>query len=298
VKSPLSTIGRGARTLLVLALLAAGGCRGGDMTGAETDAWKRHLPVPFRVIAHRGASAYAPENTLPAFERALEVGASEVELDVQLSRDGALVLFHDRTLDGKTNLTGAVRNHTADALRSADIGSWFDAQHPGIEERFAGTGLATLDELFERFGAQLHYHVEIKTSEEAVPALLLARVAAFGLADRVIVSSFRDDQLRRVRALDQRIPICRLIEKRSGRPEAYLLSRGDIDDAVRERFDRVGVHSGDLDRELVRYAHERGLEIRAWGIGGPEDIEGIVTTGANGLTVDWPDVVFGMLAAP
>ena len=117
MKSPLSTTRQGTRTLLVLALLATGGCHGGDVTGAETDAWKRHLPVPFRVIAHRGASAYAPENTLPAFERALELGASEVELDVQLSRDGALVLFHDRTLDGKTNLSGAVRDHTADALR-------------------------------------------------------------------------------------------------------------------------------------------------------------------------------------
>ncbi len=298
MKPPPSAIAYGTRMLLALALLAPAGCQGGDVMGTATGARKRPLPVPFRVIAHRGASAYAPENTLLAFERALELGASEVELDVQLSRDDVLMLFHDRTLDEKTNLTGRVRDHAADALRGADIGSWFDDQHPGVEERFAGTGLATLDELFERFGARLHYHIEIKNSEEAIPRLLLERIAAFGLGQRVIVTSFRHDQLRRVRALDTRVPICRLLEKRSGRPEAYLLSRGDIDDAVRERFDRVGVHVGDLDRELVAYAHERGLEIRAWGIGGPQDVERIVAAGANGMTVDWPDVALAMLAQP
>ncbi len=266
--------------------------------GTATGVRKRPLPVPFRVIAHRGASAYAPENTLPAFERALEVGAAEVELDVQLSRDDVLVLFHDRTLDRKTNLSGRVRDHTADALRGADIGSWFDDQHPAVEERFAGTGLATLDDLFERFGDRLHYHVEIKSSEEALPRLLLERIAAFGLGERVIVTSFRNDALRRVRALDERVPICRLLEKRVGRPDASLLSRRDIDDAVRERFDRVGVHLEDLNRDLVRYAHGRGLEIRAWGIGDPQDVERIVAAGANGMTVDWPDVVLAILAKP
>ncbi len=298
MKPPRSAIVYRARWMLAMALLAPAGCQGGDVTGTATGARKRPLPVPFRVIAHRGASAYAPENTLPAFERALEVGAAEVELDVQLSRDDVLVLFHDRTLDRKTNLTGRVRDHAADALRGADIGSWFDDQRPGFDKRFAGIGLATLDDLFERFGARLHYHVEIKSSEEALPRLLLERIAAFGLGERVIVTSFRNDSLRRVRALDARVPICRLLEKRVGRPEAHLLSRGDIDDAVRERFDRVGVHVGDLDHELVRYAHDRGLEIRAWGIGGPEDVERIVAAGANGMTVDWPDVALAILAKP
>ncbi len=133
MKPPRSAIVYRARWMLAMALLAPAGCHGGDVTGTATGARKRPLPVPFRVIAHRGASAYAPENTLPAFERALEVGAAEVELDVQLSRDDVLVLFHDRTLDRKTNLTGRVRDHAADALRGADIGSWFDDQRPGVD---------------------------------------------------------------------------------------------------------------------------------------------------------------------
>ena len=298
MESPRRSTSFRAGALLALALATAAGCVGGEVTGADDSARRQALPDPFRVIAHRGASAYAPENTLPAFVLAVEVGASEVELDVQLSRDGVLVLFHDRTLDAKTNLSGSVRDHGVDALRGADIGSWFDAEHPALEERFAGTGIATLDELFERFGARLKYHVEIKSPAETVPQLLLERIAAFGLGEQVIITSFRDDQLRRMRALDERIAICRLLEKRAGRPEAYLLSRGDIDDAVRERFDMVGLHIGDLDRELVGYAHERGLEIRAWGIGGPEDVERVVAAGANGMTVDWPDVAFAIVAKP
>ena len=93
------------------------------------------LPRPFHVIAHRGASAEAPENTLPAFERALALGVVEVELDVQLSRDGVPVLFHDRTLDEKTPLRGPVRDHSAQELTRADVGSWFDRARPGSGRR-------------------------------------------------------------------------------------------------------------------------------------------------------------------
>lgn len=103
---------------------------------------------PVRVIAHRGASAYAPENTLPAFRRALELGTEEVELDAQLSRDGVVVAFHDRSLERKTSGRGRVRDHEWEALRALEIGTWFDAAHPEASARYAGTRLASLAEIF------------------------------------------------------------------------------------------------------------------------------------------------------
>ena len=112
------------------------------------------FPAPFHIIAHRGASAQAPENTLAAFERARESGAFEVELDVMLSADDVLVLFHDATLDLKTNLSGRVRDYPAAEVLEAEIGSWFDETHPGVEPRYAGTTLTTLSELFGRFGRE------------------------------------------------------------------------------------------------------------------------------------------------
>ena len=134
---------------------------------------RRSLPRrwhgPFNVIAHRGVSADAPENTLPAFARALEIGVVEVELDAQLSSDGVPVLFHDGTLDAKTPLRGQVRDHTATDLLGADIGSWFDRTHPSETRRFAGTRLTTLRAVFETFGARLRYHVELKTTSRQHP---------------------------------------------------------------------------------------------------------------------------------
>lgn len=238
------------------------------------------VALPFHVIAHRGASAEAPENTVAAFERARQQGAVAVELDVQLSRDGVLVLFHDARLDEKTDLTGAVREHDAEALLRADIGSWFDATHPQAPERYAGTPLVTLDALFGHFGDAFHYHVELKSREPTLPERVLGVVQARGLASRVTITSFHLELLRRVRALD------------AGMPIAWLLSEPDtalVDQAAREDFQMVGFPAAALDAGLVGHARRRGLEIRAWRVKTPELMEHAIRVGANGMTIDWPD---------
>jgi len=237
-------------------------------------------PRPFRVIAHRGASAYAPENTLPAFFRALELGAREVELDVQLSRDDVLVLFHDKTLEGKTGRAGRVRDLTADELREVEVGSWFDATHPEVTARYAGTRLATLDDIFRSFGAAFYYHVEIKAPEPRIPELVLGEIAAFELRERVTITSFEREQLDRVRALDADIPITWIL--RGDSP-------GDIDAAARARFDGVAVEASKLTPELVARARALGLEIRAHRVRDDADMEHAIRVGSNGMTTDWPD---------
>ena len=252
------------------------------------------FPRPFHVIAHRGASAYAPENTLPAFRRALELGAFEVELDVQLSRDDALVLFHDADLERKTTRTGRVRDYPVADLRETDIGAWFDREHPEIEEKFAGTTLITLGELFDDFGRRLHYHTEIKGPEPEIPERLVRAIESRGLADRVTVTSFHFEQLERVRRTGWRGPVCWLLPKRADLPEPTPtqfadMQRGWIDRAVAAAFTQVGVRASDLSPELVRTAHASGLEVRAFGIKSDEDMERAIATGSNGMTINWPD---------
>jgi glycerophosphoryl diester phosphodiesterase len=262
------------------------------------------------VIAHRGASAHAPENTLPAFRRALELGAFEVELDVQLSRDDVLMLFHDSTLDAKTGLEGPVRAHDASALRAAEIGSWFDREHPEMPWKFAGTRLIALEDLFATFGAELYYHVEIKGPEEAIPRLLLERAAAQGLERRVTVTSFSPEQLERVRALDPGIATGlllgsarrlrkagRLQEGPEGGASLVALHRHWIDRAARAGFNQVGLRSRDLTREVVTHGHARGLEVRAWGVGTSEDMEHAIQVGSNGMTIDWPERLIRRMVA-
>lgn len=237
---------------------------------------------PFHVIAHRGASAEAPENTPPAFERARALGAEEVELDVQLSRDGEVVLFHDDDLAEKTDLAGRVRDHDAEALRRADIGSWYDATHPEAPRRYAGTGLATLAEVFDRFEDAFHYHVEIKSAEPELPDRVLALAVARNLASHLTVTSFQVEQLLRVRRAAPHVRTAWLLED-PGRGVAA------IDRAAREGFHMVAFRAAELTRELVERAHARGLEIRAWKVRSGEEMERVIRLGANGMTIDWPD---------
>ena len=278
----------------------AGGCRISGPSAA--------LGRPFRVIAHRGASGYAPENTLPAFERALELGAFEVELDVQLSRDGVLVLFHDRILDDKTDASGTVRDHDAEELRQVEIGIWFDREHHASGRRYAGTKLATLRELFAHFGDRLYDHIEIKALEESIPALVLDLVREFRLEKRVTITSFDWEQLARTRALDARIPVCLLLRDEdvlleeaassadlSG-ADLLTLQRHWVDRAGRARFDQVAIAARDLSAEVVAYAHAQGLELRAWGVRSRADMLKARRLGTNGMTINWPDRLLQLLA--
>jgi len=256
---------------------------------------------PFRIIAHRGASAYAPENTMPAFEKALALGAREVELDVQQTRDGAVILFHDEELAPKTGGQGRVRDHDLAALRELEVGTWFDGAHPEVEARFAGTGLITLAELFGRFGSKLFYHIEIKSDEPELPAKVLALVEASALGSHVMITSFRKEQLVRTRGLDAKVPISLLVggegtlrrDEESGEDRASAslatLQRRWIALARDARFDQVGFPSVEMSEALVRYARRERLEIRAYRIKSREDMEHAVSIGANGMTINWPD---------
>lgn len=251
------------------------------------------MPAP-HVIAHRGASADAPENTLPAFQRALELGVDGVELDVQLSRDGVLVVFHDATLDAKTDRTGRVCDHSARELQGADIGSWFDRERArsGAGSRYAGTGLATLDQVLGRFGTRLAYQVEIKSPEPELPALLLESVRARGVEGRTTVTSFDASSLARVRALDAGIPLCLLLDRRSrldlGAESPVEVQRGWVERAARERFDQIGIAAEDLAPEVVAQVGKCGLSVRVWRIRNDADVERAIGIGCVGFTTDWP----------
>ena len=286
---------------LGIALLVAscGGVSGSSPRPQTPEPGTALSPRTFHVIAHRGASAIAPENTLPAFDRARELGAFEVELDVQLSSDGVLILFHDAALDAKTDRSGAVRDHTAAELEATDIGAWFDRTHSDVKERWAGTTLARLESLFQRHGRDLYYHVEIKAGDEAIPRLVLDLTREHGLRDRVTVTSFRFEQLERLRALDPDLPIGLLIRRHSpleagrgtaGRRGGLLARQKDrVDAAASAGFQQVAVAVPDLTPEIVAFARARGLEIRAYGVKGDRDMDRAIELGVDGMTTDRPD---------
>lgn len=266
-------------------------------------------PAPFRVIAHRGASAYAPENTLAAFDRALLQGACEVELDVRFSADDQVMVFHDATLDRKTPLSGPVRHYSADVLRRTDIGLWFDREHPEMHERFAGTCLVDLDAVFERLGDRVRYHIEIKGWDDLLPLRLLERIDAHDLAERTTITSFSIRPLRAIRRVREQIPICFLLRDAHDavrtaefRPELEGASPEAVHDywidaAADAGFQQVGVRAADAAPRTLARAADRDLVVRGWGVRDESDLERLVRLGAVGATVDWPDRAFAWLAA-
>lgn len=252
----------------------------------------------FRVIGHRGAAGLAPENTLEALARAAETGVAEVEIDVRLSRDGVVVLFHDPFLGGKTQLRGTVADHDLAELRQAEIGTWFDRHHPNFPRRYAGTRLATLDEALARFGPRFLWHIELKTDEEALPGAVLDAVRRAGVEDRVIVISFRLVQLQRMHELAPGMQLCQLLGPRAGEREDQpdLTPRELIDRAAEEGFAMVGIPGRRLRPSLVAHAHERGLVIRAYDTNSGSQLPRLVEMGVDGATVDRPDRALAWLA--
>jgi glycerophosphoryl diester phosphodiesterase len=262
----------------------------------------------FRLIAHRGASAHAPENTLAAFEKALAMGAREVELDVRLSADDRVVVFHDDRLDPKTPLEGRVKHYDLALLERADLAPWFERTHPDEPVALGETCIPRLETVFERLGQQVHYHVELKGWDALLPLRVMRLVDAYGLEGHVTLTSFSMRPLLEIRKLDPAVPITFLLRDAADalrsaefRPELEQRSLAEVHDywittAAEAGFQLVGVRAADLREETVRQARVRGLSVRAWGIRHESDLLHAVQCGAIGATVDWPARARGILA--
>ncbi len=139
-------------------------------------------PPDFMVIAHRGASSYAPENTLAAFDLAIRMGVNHIELDVHSTGDGHVVVIHDDTVDRTTNGSGLVGSHKLAALQVLDAGSWFG-------DKFAEERIPTLGEVLERCKGRVHVHTEIKGHAADLTRRTADSVRRHGMADQVTITA-------------------------------------------------------------------------------------------------------------
>ena len=227
----------------------------------------------FTNIAHRGASAYAPENTLAAFDKALDLGAGHVEFDVHFSADGQVVVIHDDTVDRTTNGSGAVASLTLAQLKRLDAGSWFAA-------RFSEEPIPALGELLERYKGRLQFHIEVKGQAEHLSEKTIDLVRGYGWADSVTIISFQKERLEEARAYAPEIP-------------AGLLA-SEVDELMVEQARQMGLaeicpHADFLDTGLVEKLHQKGFMVRAWGVPDEEVMRGVVAAGADGMIIDFPD---------
>src|SRR5712692_9514611 len=153
----------------------------------------------FMVIAHRGASSYAPENTFAAFDLAIQMGVNHIELDVHSTRDSHIVVTHDDTVDRTTNGAGPVTSHTLAALKALDAGSWF-------EGTFSGERIPTFSEVLQRYKARLHIHTEIKGHSAHLSQRTADLVRRHGMAGQVTITSFQRTRLEEARAHAPELP--------------------------------------------------------------------------------------------
>lgn len=154
------------------------------------------------VFAHRGLSSLYPENSLAAFQAAVDIGCPGIELDIHLCASGELVVFHDDTTSRITGVDGRVEEMDLAALKKLDIGSWMDP-------RFSAERILTLDELFSHMGTSVYWDIEIKCrvkEDTGIASALSALIDAHGLADRVAASSFNPFPLKYLKALRKDIP--------------------------------------------------------------------------------------------
>lgn len=227
------------------------------------------------IIAHRGASGYTPENTMAAFERAVQLGAGFIETDLHLTRDARFVAIHDDTLERTSNGRGPVRDHTLAELRALDVGLWYDRQ-------FAGQQIPTLEEILAF--ARKHdvvFYLEIKhgaawgMDHALVGALQNAENAA-----RTVVISFDPSTLAPLPKLDPGIMMGLLVDK--AQPN---LVKAATELGARQLCPRANL----ITRELVDRAHAADLQVVAWTVNDPGQMRSLIQTGVDGIMTDRPD---------
>jgi glycerophosphoryl diester phosphodiesterase len=236
------------------------------------------VPVPrrFRIIAHRGASGYGPENTMAAFRLAKEMGAREVELDVQFSKDSALMVCHDTEFSRYGHPGKRIERLTRAQLQALDMGAWFG------NGEYAGARMIALDELFDNFKTRFIYHVEIKTPAPGLSSALLACIEKYGLQSSVFITSFHFDALAATYALSHRIPLGWLVRKDGFSAKA-------IQEAAAAGFSQICPAARDVTPARVAAAHRRIREVRAHSVSTREDMMRVIAAGCDGLTINWPD---------
>lgn len=239
------------------------------------------------VVAHRGASKQAPENTMEAFRLGVAAGADAIELDVHLTVDGQLAVIHDETLDRTTDRTGAVVERTMDEIREADAGATFvrpdDSGFP-----FAGRGLTvpTLPEVLEWLPDDVGLVIEIKARAAADAVVAAVRDHSVRSSGRLVVISFDEHAIERVRELDREI-----------RTGYLLVPTQPVEPALvwATEHGHTGVFpwEGDLGIDplpIMAQAQIYGREVGCYVVNDPERMQHLAACGLWGFVTDVPDV--------
>ncbi len=235
------------------------------------------IRIKTKIIAHRGASKYAPENTMPAFELAYQMNADGIETDIQLTKDGVPILIHDEELGRTTNGFGFVKDYELYELQKLDAGMYFS-------KKFIGTRILTLDEFLQwAKDKPLYLNLELKNNKidyEDIEIKVLDAIYKYKLKDRTTISSFNAASIQRLRRLDKSIDIALLRSRSHGNLAHYAKGLGASSLHIRYNL---------LNKALVKSSEVLNLPIRVYTVNRSINIWKCLKLNIDGIITDMPD---------
>ncbi|MDQ6714573.1 MAG: glycerophosphodiester phosphodiesterase, partial [Actinomycetota bacterium] len=251
-------------------------------------------PTPI-AIAHRGGAEEFPENTLPAFDAAVELGYTHLETDAHLSADGVVFSFHDHILDRVTDRSGRLSKVSSAEIREADAAYHFSPDGTTHPLRGTGVRVPTMEEVLTRWPG---VYVNIDTKSDAVVEPLVDLLRRLDAFHRVCIGSFSDDRLRRVRRLAQRA-VCTSMGP-GAVTTAWLASRTGRMPRLQADCVQVPVRARRLvvvDRWFVDSAHRAGLQVHVWTIDDETEMRAVLDLGVDAIMTDRPRLLRDVLTA-
>lgn len=229
----------------------------------------RPQPYPVKVIAHRGYSSVAPENTLAAIQAAIDAGADAIEFDIRLSKDGHVVVIHDSSVDRTTDGEGKVSEMTLQELQSLDAGGWFDPA-------FRGERIPTLEDVLLLMRGKATPVIEVKVASREIAGPLAETLKRLDMTRHAYVTTFYGGPLRALQTLApdlSRAVLVTPLSSPSGR-------------ALNLRAGTTQAYHAALERDKIDHAHSLGLEVHAWTVNRIEDMNQMISMGIDGITTD------------
>ncbi|SFC99888.1 glycerophosphodiester phosphodiesterase [Clostridium uliginosum] len=234
-------------------------------------------------IAHRGLSGLYPENTMLAFEKAIEVGCDGIEIDVQLTKDGYAVICHDEELNRTTTGKGFIKDHMLEELMQLDAGIKFG-------EKFKGLRIPTFDEFLEYVSDKdLLINIEIKNSiidYENIEKIIYALISKHHIEDKVIISSFNHYSIRRCIRLARNIKTGLLYGDCIFEPYNYVQMVGA--NALHPEYNSV-------TKEIVERSHDNNLEVNIYTVNDEKDMKKMIDLGVDAIITNYPNLLKELL---
>jgi glycerophosphoryl diester phosphodiesterase len=243
--------------------------------------------VPLRIVAedgpyvtaHRGSSVLAPENTMAAIRQAMADGAHIVEIDVQMTQDGVVILYHDETLL-KLGLPGRVPDTPYSVIAAADAGSWHSPAH-------VGEPVPVLEQVLEATRDKIRLNIELKMTDPSLPLpeAVATLVEGYGMTESTVVTSFDREALRRAKAVNPALRTGLIIKKK----------RDLNEDVWADDVEMLSLKSNLVSRELVDKARRSGKEVHVWTVNSKKEMKRFISLGVSGIITDRPDALVALL---